>query len=279
MHRLVLVIAVVVALSLPANARGALLLLLDRTTAKPNERVTVRTGPTPKGFKVGRRVRPFQPGVRIYLVAADAAPDVHSRFDRRLHFVGSLVPDRNGRGLLTFSVPPLDPNSYTLAYWCPACSTYSRGRRFFVQRPDQLAPRYRSQTLLRVESTDGCPVTLPNGNRPPGILSPGPWHGNGLAWVRLSPDGAYTVSPDDVGADGSISNKVAWVTTPRAREPSVVGERLDAPSPPLRVLGVNGDVSPFMTPIVFAAGGCWRVRARVEDVSLTYVVRVVVRSP
>jgi hypothetical protein len=274
MQRLVFVTVVVVALFMPANARGALFFLLDRPAAEPNARVTVRTGGTPKGFELRQRVKPFQRPVRIYLVAADAAAEVHSRLDPRLHFVGSVAPDRNGRGLLTFGVPPLDAQTYTLAYWCPGCASHSRGRTFFVQRPGQFAPRYRSQTLLRVEATDGCPVTLPNGSRPPGILAAGPWHGNGVMWARLSPGGTYAVSPDDVGADGSISNKVAWVTTPRAREPVVVGERLDAPSPPLRVLGVNGDVSPFMTPIVFAAAGCWRVRARADDVSLTYVVDV-----
>ncbi len=31
-----------------------------------------------------------------------------------------------------------------------------------------------------------------------------------------------------------------------------------------------------MTPVGFATPGCWRLRARLRDVSLTYVVQVVV---
>jgi hypothetical protein len=63
----------------------------------------------------------------------------------------------------------------------------------------------------------------------------------------------------------------------------ISGERLDAPSPPLRVLGVNtgsfsgADNPSHMSPVTFPAAGCWRLRARVGDVSLTYVVSVVVR--
>jgi hypothetical protein len=63
----------------------------------------------------------------------------------------------------------------------------------------------------------------------------------------------------------------------------VSGERLDAPAPPLRVLGMNqGSFSSaakpsFMSPVTFPVAGCWRLRARVGDVSLTYVVNVFVR--
>jgi hypothetical protein len=130
--------------------------------------VKVRAGGTPKGFTLKRRVKLFQRPVRLYLVQNDAAAKVRSRFDPRLNFIGSVVPDKNGRGLLTFSVPPLDPGTYTIAYWCPGCAAYSRGRTFFVQQADQFVPGYRSQALLRIETTQSCPVTLPNANRPPG---------------------------------------------------------------------------------------------------------------
>jgi hypothetical protein len=61
------------------------------------------------------------------------------------------------------------------------------------------------------------------------------------------------------------------------------GERLEAPAPPLRLLRMNrGSFSSatnpsFMSPVVFPAG-CWRLRARVGDISLIYVVSVVVRQ-
>ena len=184
-------------------------------------------------------MKPFQRAVRIYLVRDDVAAQVHSRLDARLTFVGSLVPDRNGRGLMTFSVPPLDTGSYTIAYWCPACAAFSRGRTFFVQQPAQFVPRYRAEALLRIATTDACPVTVPNGNRPSGQPRSVSWYGNGLLWAGLNADGVYAVPPSHVGADGSIGNKLLWVTTPPAEKPTVSGERLDAASSPLKVLGVE----------------------------------------
>jgi hypothetical protein len=282
MKRIGLMAVAFAALTLPANANAALFFLLDRADASPNERVTVRTGNTPRDFVPTRRVKPFQRPVRVYLLRGEQTADVQSRFDPRLYFVGSVAPDANGRGLLRFSAPPLDPGTYTLAYWCPGCAAYSRGRTFFVQDPAHWAPRYRSQGLLRIDFS-GCPVTLPNGSRPPAQPRSVPWYGNGLLWAGLSPDGVYAVSPDRVAADGSIGNKLLWVTTPPWRKPTVSGERLDASSSPLRVLGVNtgsfaGAANPsHMSPVGFPAAGCWRIRARVADVSLTYVVRVEVR--
>ena len=284
MHRLVLITVVLVTLFLPANARGALFFLLDRPAAKPNELVNVRTGTTPSGFELRHRARPFQRPVRLYLVAADAAADVHSRFDQRLHFVGSLVPGRNGRGLIGFNTPPLDSGTYTLAYWCPGCAAHSRGRTFFVQRPEQFAARYRSQALLRIDPTPACPVTLPNGNRPPGQPRSVGWYGNGLLWAGVGRDGTYTVPASRVGADGTIGNKLLWVTTPPWEKPTISGERIDAAAPSLAVSGVNtgsfaGAANPsHMSPVGFPTTGCWRVRARLGDLSLVYVVSVVIEG-
>jgi hypothetical protein len=267
MKRLAVIALALVALAVPVTANAALFFLFDQPSATPNDQMTVRTGGTPKNFKLKQRVKPLQPAVRLYLVRRDVAAQVRSRFDSRLSFVGSVVPDKNGRGLMTFSVPPLDPSTYTIAIWCPGCAAYSRGRTFFVQQAAQFVPRYRAQALLRISTAQSCPVTLPNTNRPPGQPRSVPWYGNGLR----------------VGADGSIGNKLLWVTTPPWRPPTLSGERLDAPAPSLRVLGANegsfsnGANPSFMTPVIFPAAGCWRLRAHVRDVSLTYVVDVVVR--
>jgi hypothetical protein len=283
MKRLAFLTAGLVAVAAPANAGAASSFLFDRPNAAPNDRVTVRTAGTPKIFAPSQRVRPFQRAIRLYLARHDVAAQLRSRLDSRLNFVGSIVPDKNGRGLLTFSVPPLDPGAYTIAYWCRACAAHSRGRRFFVQRPDQWIPRYRAQALLRVATTESCPVTLPNGNRPPGQPPAVSWYGNGLLWAGVFSNGVYAVSPERVAADGSIGNKLLWVTTPTWQKPTISGERLDAPSSPLRVFGVNtgsfsGAANPsHMSPVSFPAAGCWRLRARVGDISLTYVVSVVVR--
>lgn len=280
MQRLALTALAFIALAAPANARASLFFLFDEQSASPNDRVTVRAGATPRGFDLSQRVKPLQRAVRLYLVRPDVAAAVHARTDRRLHYVGSLAPDKNGRGSVTFSLPPLDSGSYTLAYWCPGCATYSRGRTFFVQRPDQFVQRYRSQALLRIGTTQSCPVTLPNANRPPGQPSGVSWYGHGLLWAGVISDGIYTVAPERVGADGSIGNKLLWVTTPPWSRPTISGERIDAPAPPLHVLSVNqGSFSSaaqpsFMSAVSFPTAGCWRLTARVADVSLVYAVDV-----
>lgn len=282
MERHALIAVALVALAAPANARAALFFLVDRPSASPNDRVTVRTGPTPRSFELNQRVKPLQRAVRLYLVRNDLAADVHSRIDWRLRFVGSLAADRDGRGLLAFSVPPLDSGTYTLAYWCPGCAASSRGRTFFVQQPGQFVQRYRSQALLRIDTTQSCPVTLPNESRPPGQPRSVSWYGNGLLWAGLETNGVYAVAPDRVAEDGSIGNKLLWVTTPPSSRPTISGERLDAPASPLKVLGVNqgsfssAEKPSFMSGVNFPTPGCWRLTARVADVSLSYVVDVVV---
>ena len=93
------------ALVAPASSDAATFFLFDPASAAPNERVTVRTGATPAGFKAGQRVSPFQRAVHIYLVREDVAASVHSRLDPRLTFVGALVPDLNGRGFIELQRP------------------------------------------------------------------------------------------------------------------------------------------------------------------------------
>jgi hypothetical protein len=284
MKQVAVIALALAALAVPANAKAALFFLYDQPSAAPNDRVTVRAGGTPKNFGQRQRVKPFQRPVRLYLVRTEVAAQVRSRFDTRLSFVGSVVLVKNGRGLLKFSVPPLDPGMYTIAYWCPGCAPYSGGRTFYVQDPGQFVEPYRSQALLRVETTESCPVTIPNGSNPPRQPRIVTWHGNGLLWAAwLNPDGIYTVPPDQVGPDGSIGAKLYWVTSPPRSAPAISGQRLDAPAPPLQMLGANmgsfsGAANPsWATAVVFPTPGCWRVTARMKDVSLTYAVDVRVR--
>ena len=273
-----LVAAALAALAAPANAPAALFFVFDRPAAAPNDRVTVRIGGTPRQFTP---ITPLRRPVHVYIVRRDLAASVRSRFDRRLAFITAIRPDRNLHAVATFSVPPLDPAEYTLAYWCPACAASSRGRTFFVQDPATFAARIRAQALLRIATTEPCPVTLPNGNRPPGQPRGPSWYGNGLLWAGLYANGVYAAPPEQVGADGSIFDKLLWATAPPWLAPTLVGRRLDAAAPPLRVLRVNrgsfsGIATPsFMTPVLFPSPGCWRLTARVGDVSLTYVIRVV----
>jgi hypothetical protein len=222
-------------------------LTLDRASALPNDRVTVRS-------TLGH-------AVRVYLVPQQATA-VMTRNDRRLSFVGTI----RAKGSLAFDVPPLDAGPYRLAVWCSRC------------RFDTAAAR------LRIRPSPSCPVSRPNGRRPFGEPASRHWHGNGLLWASLERDGVYEVDRDDVGVDGSIGNKLGWATTPPTTPPRISGERIDASAQPLRVRSVNLGQSSnstrpsFASAVAFPSAGCWRLTARVGDVSLVYVVRVVVRD-
>lgn len=213
------------------------------------------------------------------------AEEVRSRFDPRLHFVGSLRTDSNGRGVLAFTVPPLDSGTYAAAVWCPGCARNSRGRTFFVLglRP-QTVSRYRPLMLLRVAAqaatAQTCPVTIPNGKRP---LGPMPRrHGNGLLWSGLPSDGTVVVSPDRFDPDGSIFwTKLIWIARGvYGGGLNVQVQRLDAPAPVLQTDVVSGHLSGWSGPswaarMRFSSEGCWKVTGRLDDVSLSFVVHVV----
>ena len=251
MLRLPLIAASVLAFGLPADSEAASIFAFDRESALPHERVTVRSASSKPA--------------RLYLVRQELAAAVSSRTDRRLSFIGSIGAGRS----LTFSMPPLDGGTYVLAVWCGGCD----GARF-----------RKRVARLRLQPAPSCPVTLPNRSRPPGQPRHVSWYGNGLLWAGVERDGTYTVPPDQVGADGTIGNKLLWVTTPPWEKPAISGERIDAAAPPLQALGVNtgsfaGAANPsHMSPVGFPSAGCWRLTARLRDLSLVYVVQVVVAS-
>lgn len=259
--------AVVVASVLAASAHAALFFLIDPTAVEPGDRVTIRLGGTPEAFTAEDRQPPLQRPMRIYLVPVESAGSVRGRFDPRLYFVGSLRPDRNAHGALTFAMPALDPGTYAVAAWCPGCATFRRGRAFWIQTVPA-ASRYRDEMAVRLRwpaAAKRCPVTR------------GPY-GNGLLSTSLPrPDGTLPV----VRKDGTLFQKLPW--TPHrglTGRLTVRGERLDAPSPPLKVLNVFWGYSStgkwsWASPVEFPSEGCWRISGRVNDVILTYVVRVV----
>jgi hypothetical protein len=220
-------------------------LTLDRASAQPNDRVTVRST--------------LRHAARVYLVPHKAAA-VMTRDDRRLSFVGTI----RAKGVLTFNVPPLDAGLYRLVVWCSSCGLTT------------------TTTRLRIRPSPSCPVTRPNGRRPSGEPASPHWHGNGLLWASLETDGVYVVARGEVGADGSIGNKLGWATTPATAYPRISGQRIDGTAPPLRVKSVNLGQSSnstrpsFASAVAFPSAGCWRLTARVSDVSLVYVVRVAV---
>lgn len=267
------VLAVAAFFVLPGNASAAVFFFFDRTTAQAGDKVTVRTAGTPESFTLSQRLKPFRRAYRLYLVPNEVGDQVHSRFDQRLQFIGSLVPDRRWRGVLTFTVPPLDADQYAVAFWCPQCAPYSAGRTFFVLRVDEnVVPQYRPLMLLRVAApspTEACPVTIPNGSAPPGFKPSPIFHGNGALWTILPRDGVYTRP----GA------KLIWEVADVDGSFSVRYRRLDALEPALTAdverltwLGFRGTAS-WASRMSFSEG-CWLITGRVRDISLSFVMRV-----
>lgn len=208
----------------------------------------------------------------MYLVPNAFAPAVRSRLDKRLHFVGALVPDRDVRGVLTFRAPPLDSGDYAVAAWCPGCARYSGGQSFLVLPKPQVG-RFRQFQALRIRTdvASSCPVTK------------GPY-GNGFLFVHAPGDGFLVARREP---DGTLFQKLGWLPKKDwGGNLQVRGERLDGPGQ-LRVLRVNwghtyvGGVrgrGSWATPVLFPSEGCWRLTGRVGDVSLTYVMQVVASS-
>ena len=121
-----------------------------------------------------------------------------------------------------------------------------------------------------------CPVSLPNGESPPGQPSRLS-HGNGRLWVVLWwPRGIIRAHEDDLRPDDSLAIKLPW-TRGVAGQLTITGRRLDAIAPPVRAwiprgYGRRGFQS---TAVVFPTAGCWEVTGRVGGVWLTVVVKVV----
>jgi hypothetical protein len=258
-------IAAAVAAAIAGSAHAALFFLFTPRSAEAGQLVTVRLGGTPPGFTLADRQKPFGKPMRIYLVPNGVADEVTSRFDPRLHFVGSLVPDRNSRGVLTFRAPPLDTASYAVAAWCPGCAGASFGETFFVLGVSRFTRSRFPGMLLRLrlpDSRDTCPVTTGT-------------YGNGLLSTWRPPDGIYRRHREP---DGTIFDKPGWL--PRggaAGQLRVSGERLDGPGE-LRVLAVRSNTSSWRTAMTYSDEGCWRITGRYGDVALTYVVRVIAIS-
>jgi len=149
---LVLATAVVAAV-FAGGALAALFFVFSPTAAKPGDRISLRTPGTPLNFNVLKRgVKPLQRPIRLYLVSNEVADDVSSPNDSRLHYVGSIVLDKRGRGVLRFTVPDVVPDNYAVAGVCLQCARYSAGRTFFVLHVTErdIAPQWRPLMLLRV---------------------------------------------------------------------------------------------------------------------------------
>lgn len=224
-------------------------------------RVSLSTSGAVTGDAIQVRAVRVKGPVRVYLTLLESTPSVRSRFDPRLRFIAALGPSRTVR---TFTVPPLEPGAYVLAYWCPGC--LPKGKRVVVQRRPVLQVEKRPETV--------CPATAPNDDAPPKVpRSTWSFHGNGELAVLIPRMGPLTTN--------SLGGyKMFWVA-----RPGLAGlfrasyRRLDPDSPWTRAETVTGTLSGFEGPSwasrMSFEPGCWHIEARVSDVSLGFVTEVV----
>ena len=126
-----------------------------------------------------------------------------------------------------------------------------------------------------------CPVTIGNGDGPPGENPSASYFGNGALWTVLPDDGIDRGGTPE--PDGSTSQKYPWWTVGTEGGLAIEGRRLDAAAPsPLRARTNQGwPETPFAdvpggrfwsSAVYFPTGGCWQVTGRVGATSLTFVV-------
>ena len=156
------------------------------------------------------------------------------------------------------------------------CRDRDQDRRPNLARGDDAAPISPSSTPVPPR-TDGCPVTQPNHQIPPGQAdNPGaseaPYHGNGRLWTALYPEGII----QRPRRDGSIREKFPWWRAGRGRL-VITGHRLDGRARPLRarVPAGYGPTGFQATALIFPSGGCWSVTGAAGGASLTFVTLVV----
>ena len=117
-----------------------------------------------------------------------------------------------------------------------------------------------------------CPVTLPNGNTPPGELRNTGHHGNGILWTTFTPGGRMV---SESLRDGSRRIVFRWWRN-IGGDLTVTAQRLDAPAPSVhgRIESTRG--APFEASVInFPTSGCWEIAAWIGNNSLRFVVELV----
>jgi hypothetical protein len=120
-----------------------------------------------------------------------------------------------------------------------------------------------------------CPVTIPNGRTPAGE-EPSPYHfGNDAVVTALWPNGVVLVDFGMIELDGSLGLKWPWWREIRGQL-TIEGYAHDDGSMTLsgEVPDGYGDSGFQPSGILFPSEGCWKVTARLEHESLTFVTWV-----
>lgn len=125
-------------------------------------------------------------------------------------------------------------------------------------------------------SIGSCPVTLGNGQTPPGEAPSADYLGNGRLWTVLWPKGIAFVPPDDIEADGSLSMKFPWWRGPGVRGSlDISGHELRTGIPVRASIPDGyGDTGFQATGISFPVEGCYSVTGEVGGAELSFVTLV-----
>jgi hypothetical protein len=120
-----------------------------------------------------------------------------------------------------------------------------------------------------------CPLTLPNGNVPPGEADVGANHGNGKLWTAMWPHNVVIATPDYIEPNGAVGMKWGWWRGVEGKL-RITGRRLDGEAPRLTAYVPDGyGKSGFQASgISFPTVGCWEVTGSVGDVKLRFVTLV-----
>jgi hypothetical protein len=126
-----------------------------------------------------------------------------------------------------------------------------------------------------------CPVTIARAkpaDAHPGGLDYVYWNGNLYAGATGT-DGTIRISR--ILSEGSFALKVPWFRGGGLTgKLTITGRRLDAAAPPLTADIPNGyaDTGFQATGLIFPTEGCWEIKGKVGDTTLTFVNRVIRRE-
>jgi hypothetical protein len=141
------------------------------------------------------------------------------------------------------------------------------------------ATRTVARTAQTAAPSPGCPITIPNGRKPPGERPSLEDHGNGALWTALPPDGKIVAGRPFVLPDGSIRIKFPWWGSRRAGAHLTISGSSIQPRGGLTQAkiseGLTGAPHFWASGVIFPTEGCWRVTGTAGRASLTFVVFVV----
>ncbi|HEY0069415.1 MAG TPA: hypothetical protein VGE04_05545 [Chloroflexia bacterium] len=125
----------------------------------------------------------------------------------------------------------------------------------------------------RTTSRPPCPVTLANGNQPPGETGVAArYYGNGVLWTVLPDGGKMTLTPDK---SDKLGMKFPWWRGVEGKL-TIEGHRLDGPGDKLTadIPDGYGTTGFQATGIYFPGEGCWEVVGKAGREELKFVVEV-----